>query len=576
MKIYLPNHKIAAVPFVSPQEIPIAYVDTKDVEYKVKFSIEEDFAEDSSSIMRPYQVVESENIILFDKDKNIIKNSGFRRRGNTVLYEPPGAREFSPSTFTCNAFIKRRATYSSEKLYDIKIGTAEKDTKIPLASKLISIFGNAYKKGLCPPNIKVNGGAISRESMIDAANDNADFVFVETSDGTNFSGLNINTLLDKNINVWISSSQWGQSPGDPPRTLVQEGSMNSFYVNTPRKKISKYRFTTQEKIESLKDNCSYSFPYEDVMLIEKKNKGFVVVTPSDFIENCGDNVKVIYDVLCYIYFNAYKKSRKISSWITNEPVDFAAYSYQKIEALHKTILLDNLIDNSALNDNYKLLGISVQPSEVKYIGIGPNKELLFRKTDKISVDQKKNDDDISYLTSKNTIVFYGKLDAYNTKTRVNLASKKTKNGLSVVIQSVINSDKSIWIDEEVILDIPDIRLIWFICAKSGTTNIPSSFTLIEQSEYSLSKHGHKIAEARVETDRNTKIVDTRVYGGGLPAKEKDDYDLIDIGNVYGRPYRLGSTLIIRLPKRLKPHENKIKQAVLKHIAAGEYPIFVFE
>lgn len=576
MKIHLPNHKITAVQFVSPQEIPVAYIDTKDIEYKARFSIEEDFAEDSKSIMRPYQVVESENMILFDENENIIKGSKFRKRGNTIFYEPPGAREFSPAMFTCNAFLKRKAIYDSEKLYDIKIGTAERDTKIPLASKLISIFGNAYKKGLCPPNIKVNGGDISRESMINAANNEADFIFVETNNGIDFSGLNINTLLDKNINVWISSSQWGQSPGDPPGVLVQEGSMNSFYKNTARKKISKYRFTTQERIESLKDNCTYSFPYEDVMLIEKKDRGFVVVTPSDFIENCGDNVKVIYDVLCYIYFNAYKKSKKISSWITNEPVDFAAYSYQKIEAFHKTILLDNLVGDTALNDEYKLLGISVQPDGVKYVGLGPNKELLFRKTNKINIDQKKNDDDISYLTSKNTVVFYGKLDAYNTKTRVKLTGKRSRDKMSVVIQSIINSDKAIWTNEEVILDIPDIRLVWFVCAKSGTVNTPSIFTLVEQSEYSIGKHGYKIAEVRIDTDKNVKIVDTRVFGGGLPAKEKEDYDLIDIGNLYGRPYRLGSTLIIRLPKRLRPHESKIRQAVLKHIAAGEYPIFIFE
>jgi hypothetical protein len=92
----------------------------------------------------------------------------------------------------------------------------------------------------------------------------------------------------------------------------------------------------------------------------------------------------------------------------------------------------------------------------------------------------------------------------------------------------------------------------------------------------MSVHGYLIADVHISVKQRPQVIDTRVYGGGVPIKEENNYDCIDIGNVIGRPYRLGSTLIIRLPKRLKDYERIITKAVKEHIAAGEYPVILFE
>ena len=52
--------------------------------------------------------------------------------------------------------------------------------------------------------------------------------------------------------------------------------------------------------------------------------------------------------------------------------------------------------------------------------------------------------------------------------------------------------------------------------------------------------------------------------------------MIDIGNIYGRPYRIGSTVIIKLPKALQQYEQLLLKELDKHIASGEIPTLIFE
>lgn len=577
MKIYLSDHELKTKSFVGAQEIPLAYIDTKDASYEVEIRPFDDFTEDAAVQVRPYHVVASENTILFDEDLTPIKDVVFRRNGNAYCYAPHGMKEFTPSTFSCSVLIKRQAEYRSEKIYNLKIGTAEKDATLPLSDKLIRIFGDAYRRGAAPPNIKINNGAVTKESMIESAGTSADFVFVETEDGENFSGLDIDSVLKKNINVWISSSQWKTSQREaPPATFRQEGALNAFYLNSKRKKPSRVLFRDDTRMHGIEGE--YSLLYEDVMLIEKKNMGFIIVTPQEFLLSSADNAKVIYDVLMYVYFRSYRRSSAVSSWITDEEVDYAAYSMLRIGKHHRSIRLDNMINSVSLGEKYQLVSIDVANPDVQYVGIDGSQELLFRKTGKKSADPKKESDTLSYLTTKNTIVLHKRESAYDIKTRVSVIGKQIPGGLSVVVSPIRDSNRCIYTDKEQELIIPDIKFVWYICTKPGSPYLINELTLVEQSEYSMEKHGHRIAEVRTKASYHPKLIDMRVRGGGLPTKENPGggIDLIDIGNLYGKPYRLGSTVIIRLPKVLQKHEKKIKDAVLKHIAAGEYPIFIFE
>jgi hypothetical protein len=68
----------------------------------------------------------------------------------------------------------------------------------------------------------------------------------------------------------------------------------------------------------------------------------------------------------------------------------------------------------------------------------------------------------------------------------------------------------------------------------------------------------------------------RQLGGGLRKDAKDDYDLLDIGHINGRPYRQGNTLIITMPKKYEPYKDRILEALEKYKVGEDYPVIFFE
>ena len=582
MKINLPSHKIAESSQAGLQDIPLAYIDTKDTQYEAQFKLEYDFAHDSKKVVRAYDTIDVNNLILFDENGVPIKDAKYRRQGNLYYYEPPNAQEFKPTTFTCSALIQRQMKYQSSNTYDLKIGVAERTSNYQLSPHLISVFGDAYRRGKCPSNIMVNGGAMTSSSLINAADMNADFIFLRTDDGLHFAGIDINALIDNHINLWISATAWGKAfqNANRKKTFVKEGNLNSFFKDTNRTRKPELVFNQKTRFGQFPATlCTYSYPYEDVLLIEYPEKAFIVVTQDEFLDNCGKNSKIIYDVLMHIYLKAYYKSNEETSWITDESVDYVAYSRDPLKLQHKKINLKKMLSHNGydIKDEYKLIGIETSDKNVKFTNMAPNKDLFFQKAgNRKKADPQKPEGYISYLTTRSTVVLYKQRDVFMLTTKASLTSQSIPNGCQVIIGPVHDSKKCIYTDENQVLDIPDITMVWYICTPRGNAGTTNTFSLVEQGEYSMNKHGYKIAEVRVIPKYDINLIDVRTPGGGLPAMEQDVYSLMDIGNVYGRPYRVGSTLIIRLPYRLKPYEDKIMNAVKQHIVAGEYPVLIFE
>jgi len=583
MKINLPQHNLKDVERFDAKDIPIGYVDTTDASYDISFTLNKDFSADVREQVFAYDTFRDKDILLFDDNKKLLKNIRYKRDGATYIYEPSGCTEFEPAYFRAQALIKRRMRYKSDNHYNMRVGVIETGNQLTFSSSIMTAFGDANKRGLCPGNITVNNGDKIIQSLLATKIDNLDFLFIRSADGFDVRNT-VYEAIDKHINVWLSVDEFDDLLMPPPSDFAaqKEGSiLNSFYKPTERKKSPVRIFDPDEKLEHqsyLRSAYEYSFPYEDVLIMHKPNAGYIIVTPSEFLKDTASNVKIIYDVLMYIFLNGYQEALSDETWITNELADNMAYNFMPLNAYHNTINLNKMLytPNFDLNDEYDILSISSTTPNISCVKITPDKTLFFRKGNKAEVDPKKPGGAISYITTKGTVLIYKPEEVYKLKSRANLSGQNNGSNFTVTVRPLMDSIKHIYVPKEVTLSIPNPNKEWCICVRGCTPDGTSVPKLVEKNLYSMSVHGYLIADVHISIKQKPQVIDTRVYGGGVPIKEENNYDCIDIGNIIGRPYRLGSTLIIRLPKRLIAYEEIITKAVKEHIAAGEYPVILFE
>jgi len=574
VKIKVSDRDIVESKRVEPTDIPLAYIDSQDATFNVDFYLSKDFATDSSEQVYAYQKFDSVPYVFNSEGKKI--NGKFKRSGNIYSYEPSNATEFQPETFTCDAVIKKAMTYRSSASYDITVGVIDNSYEHDLVNTLISVFGDANKRGICPSNITINKGSIDyTEFLAKAASTKADFMFMRSDNGDEEKTLK--TCFDNHINLWLQVDTFDdmiqELKKDVQYTFKKEGTYGTFYVPSERKSKPKKIFKQSGSHGGYPDDVyEYEFPYEDVLVLHKRNVGYVIITPKEFMDKAIDNVKIIYDVLVTVFLKSYRTSRYASSWITDEPVDYVSYSGERLDTYHKKISLSKLLYFSGyeLNGEYQLLYVNTNKEDVSFISVDSNKDILFRKNGKGSKDPKKGDGISSYLTTKGTIMFYKPEDVKLLTTHANLTAEIQEGLITIKLMPLKDSSRKIYMKKARTFKITDANKHWCL-----TINSELDPQLIEQENYSKETNGYKIADIIITAKDKSSLVDIRPYGGGLPVDEKDVYSLLDIGNVKGRPYRLGSTIIIRLPKRLEEHREKIKDAVDRHIAAGQHYVLLF-
>ena len=103
--------------------------------------------------------------------------------------------------------------------------------------------------------------------------------------------------------------------------------------------------------------------------------------------------------------------------------------------------------------------------------------------------------------------------------------------------------------------------------------INNEFKLKLQNLYAV-EDGPYFATINITRNYDIDYVDIRQLGGG--DKSKTNYEMIDTGNIKGRPYRIGNIMLIRLPKRFENIDSDVKSELNKHIASGDYPIIIYE
>ena len=583
MKIHLPKHTVTQVQLLNNLQIPLGYIDTTDNVYTPNIKINKEYTNNSDTLVRAYQEIENGNTLFFDSNKNRISTIHLQRptvANSRYTYVPTKATEFTPQLFNASVLIKKALSYSERKTYNITACVAETGRELTLSNNLIKIFGDANRRGLCPSNITINNGAMTPQSLLQPLLQDSDFCFMSSNDGVTLpDNFDINKILDGHINIWLSVAQFGSSLKETTQPIKEkEGHLSVFYKNSERKKNPTRIFSLTELPKQYQKEYKATLLYEDVLLLEKPNKSFLIITPQELLKDTVSNYKIIYDVLFYVFSNGYYESHAQQSWITNSPVDYQAYTYKKINQYHDQILLSNLLQNANyhIGNEYILIDVLTNRSDVIFTDMSASQELFFRKTSAAKTDPVKKENEISFLTTKNTIINYIQEDIHLIETPLKTSYYQDNGVLYLQIEPIHNSYQQLYMPTSVTLPILDPHQTYYLCMTKAHDDSESICSLVPISQYSMSKYGIQIATVSITIKDKTTAVDIRAAGGGLPIAAEDDYNMFDIGNIYGRPYRLGSTRIITLPKVCEPYKDIIQKELEKHQSSAETTILVFK
>lgn len=583
MKIHLPKHTVVESEHLNIKDIPLAYVNTENNVYHANIVLENDFKLGCRRQIRPYDKFDDPNICVLDKTDRMVELR-LREHEGSYVFLPDNVLEFTPQNFYCDINLWHKMTFSNDYNFDIQISVDSYRADETLSARLLGIFGDAYKRGKCPPNILINHGSMLPESLFYDSEKSADFVFIESTADIKYKDsdtvIDLNSIVDAKRNIWLAIDNLGDDLYKSNSKTVEVYNPAVFNKNSyPYNGVEIPIFDSMLPITGFEYRDVF-FIANSIIVLGKQNKGYIIISSAEILDEQNINAltPVIYETLIYVYTRSYKTVRSRTTWITDESVTYSAFQKNKLNANHGAINFDQLIFQNGLrlSDYYSILFIKCNNPNVIFTGMTNDGNMKFQKAGD-DVDPVKTPNQISCLTAKGTVIIYEPTSQYDwIEDPIMITERISNSEIFIQINPCRNSRHRIYTTAAQELKIPDNRFRYVLCAKPVTPPLTSVFDLILESEYDKSLHGIKIAVISVNAKLNTELTDLRILGGGLPLNSSDDYNLIDIGNALGRPYSKNSVLIIRLPHKYAVYKDRIQHEIEKHISAGDYPILIFE
>lgn len=576
MKLYPSIHNVEASEQITVNKLPLAAITSVEKKTLPKINIADRFCHnDIESYVTPYSVYDSNKILFFKNNEEIDGSKYLKRNGSQYFFEPIDSMAFIPTEFTYSVTVEKKDCFKNNINYRLKIGC----TDILMANMLTAIFSNASERKLCPDNIIINDKDVSPDEMINMSFNDADFLF------SNQLPLEeeLESYLDSNISVWLSLDE------EKLNDAIIDSNTSKYTLREPviyarsnyelekysKKDGSSIQFDLNKEITICpKEKFEYIniFSAECPILICKKNsKGFVIISHKSLIENADSCIELIYEIIFTTYLNSYFSTKTKTSFITKELIDYYININKRFNKNHIDINLKNLLYESGYNTDIDYVINKINVSETaKYVGQNKYGNLLFEKISGIE-EPTKNNNDIFVFTTKGNVINY-KQDINTLKIKedgLKLSILEINDEFYLKIEAFKSSSEYMNLPEQTLI-IPDTAENNLIYDKEN-----NKFALIKKSLYDISKHGIWFAEIKINYDTILSCADIRITGGGENSSNPN-YEMIDTGNIKGRPYRIGNTLVIKLPIRFKNQEKIIKEELEKHTTSGSHIILIFE
>ena len=605
MRIYPSKHKIKSIPtskIDTDLNIPLAYISVDYTKYDISKIVEPDFSTTSKSILYPEQKFENKDFLLFNEfEEEVNKNNLFVSTNNGYMFYPSNTVKFSPKKFSWKATVKKNYDYNISNTYNIKVGY-EYDTV--LNRNLINTFMNPSERDMYVySNIKINSNDKTYNTF--ELSDDTDIMFIKSHnckhfDVNNTREIKINDYLSKHTNIWFGCED----------AVALNETYKMLTATTPHTFRIKNPIISENAVIDTKyyfDLNTISTPTGVIMhnifdttlvpalILEYTNQGFVVITSYTIFDDMNLYEKFMYEIMMYVYCNTYMSTDYNEEWIT-----YSLPNYEVTNNVYTTkssfISKKSISSQFDSQGSYNLINIDIVDDTALDTGLETAGSIKC----------------IGQNNGKPVFVIDGKLNGYTEPNKPEGWKSIYCNGYIYYIdklyylieQDITNKIMMVESDTDLIVKLYNFKSSKYEINKQTDTTLKISFIKtdgeliqrIREAEYTVfyNKDNSKITYCYAEdyedkpnlyklfnilvqqTDDAVEVYDMRQLGGGLSEEEKDDFELVDIGHINGRPYRIAGTLVLTMPTKYKPYEQYIQKALDKYKTAEDYIAVFFE
>lgn len=587
-------------------------MDIDFTKYKIQKIVDAKFNSNKKTILIPEQSFDTKDFKIFNSFEEEVNNQNlFVFNNGKYKYSPSNIVKFEPKKFLWKATVKKNLDYSISSTYNLNIGCKYNEN---LNQLITTAFMNPGDRNdlLVYNNVKINSNNTSYDTFTSVNEKDTDIMFIKTHnckhvDNQNTQEIDMVNLLDSHTNLWLGCEDAVALKED--YKILVSSTVKTFKIANPiisnNNTIStQYYFdlTTITPPAGVSIHNIFTTTLVPALILEYDNKGFVIITSYEILDNPLAYESYMYELMMYVYLNTYLSTDYISEWIT--------YDIPNYEIVNNTYSTKNSFTsksniNSLLNLKGKstLTGLNI----IDDIGNSSNRILdtgndLENTTGAIKC--------VGTSDGKPIFVVDGKLDGYTEPTKETGWNSVYSNGniyylntLHYLLETDLTDKISLLEqDNNLIVKIYNFKSSIYNINKRSDTTIQISFIKtnedrierVKEAEYTIymldDKIGFCYKEDYVEenlkyrlfdiivsqTEEAVDIYDMRQLGGGLSEEDDDNFELMDIGHISGRPYRVGGALVITMPTKYKPYEDHIQKAIDKFKVAEDYIAIMFK
>lgn len=607
MKIYPSIHVAKEVDRPKFLDIPVSHIEKNYIPTSVETEISPDFSHASSTYLAPYQTFDSDDFLLFDDDGSISK-SKLKFQNGKYTYAPEGATEFTPTKFSFKALLQRKGRMHGDRNYDFRIGFYKQNGMKDFAKKLMPIFGDAPYRGMAPTNITVNGGSTDIDKMICKDGTDLDFLFVQGSTdeffrSTSEGQIPYQDLFRTNVNIWLTLSDIGAYKWFRELKLQKEAYRitnlseedGRFYLTPETKAAWPGMYATAATYNHVaRPNVSFKmFPretYEYVLqpweshqntpiFILKGPKGnYIIISHERLFDHLNLYSNFVYDVLSRIYERSFVLVSSDETWITEEPVDYLGSLNVPFHRKHPVLNLHDVVTKSGEDvEDFELVNAYTNMFGVIFDHLDKDGGIYFKTSNKLAKkDPVKQIGDTSIFTYQHTVIQYPVQKTKFVESAVKITTSIQDNRCYFTVYPFSSSKHKLLLKTARTFELENVEKPYILYALPVKGDGESVIGIAQEGDRNYDAEASvRIAKLWVDFVGEPVAYDIRQLGGGLPSAYTD-YDMLDIGNPKGRPYRVGTGAVIKLPKAYQKYADKIQKAIESYKVAADQFYVVYE